>query len=214
MQEQAENLNNTHIQRVGTQMAPKALELDVFDDVPPSIHQLEQFCVEGIVEARISGALELPESSLNSRRFLAWIECLRDMTACALPVRWHGASNLNQLSSQLRHISPPICNELDGFASWHETHRFGIFFWRSGPKFAMIVDRRSQENANEYILDTPDYLDVFGAAQSVVSRESLIEISHESLVDMEQEGIILSIEGWSLALPIRMRHWPVPFTAI
>jgi Family of unknown function (DUF5825) len=191
------------------------IELDIGRDEPPPRARIEALCRQGHAYARIEGAMPRPPRSPDeARRFLAWLETLRDMTACAVPVEWTAGPELAALAPLLFHIVPPDNPGPPEIERWRKAHRFGTCFWRSGPDFITVTDRRDESDAHQYVLDTPDYVEVFSAAETLTERERLAALGGEALRELEASRLILTIEGWSLALPFRMRHWPVPFTAI
>lgn len=190
------------------------IDLNADQDAPLERARIEELCRAGHLSSRIVGRpLDLMDSSDGARHLLGWIACLRDLTACAVPVDWHATAALAPLTALFHHIAPPA-DDRPEFAEWRDIHRYGLCYWRSGPQFATIVDRRILQESHEFTLDTPDYLTVFTAAQVPVERARLEAMGAEALDALEAERLILSIAGWSLALPFRMRHWPVPFTAI
>lgn len=191
------------------------IDLDLGRDAPMSRARIEEHCRRGYAYARIEGALDRPSGSPGeARRFLAWLETIRDMTACAVPVEWTAGPDVAALAPLLFHIVPPTNPGPPAIEEWRETHRYGTCFWRSGPGFVTITDRRDESDAHQFVLETADYLEVFRAADTVTDRERLAALGDEALRELEANRLILSLEGWSLALPFRMRHWPVPFTAI
>lgn len=191
------------------------IHLDSDRDTPLSGNQIESYCRRGYLSARMSGrALDAPLNSADAERFLKWLACLREMTACGVPVSWQAGPELATYWELLAHIAPPETENVPAFEAWRRAHRYGICYWRAGPRFSAIVDRRKEKEAHHYILDTAEYLDVFTTATTVVAREALLVIDSDALNTLEQEGLILSLKGWSLTLPFRMRHWPVPFSAI
>jgi hypothetical protein len=200
-----------------TEPAPglhRTIELDIGRDDPMPRARIEALCREGYAFARIGGALHVPDSPEAAHSFLAWIETLRDMTACAVPAEWTAGAGLEALAPLLFHIVPPLNSGPPEMERWRSLHRYGMCFWRGGPDFITLTDRRIESDAHQYVLDTADYIEVFSAAATVTPRERLAGLGPEALEELEAGKLILSIEGWSLALPFRMRHWPVPFTAI
>lgn len=193
----------------------RTIRLDMGRDAPLPRLRIEALCRQGYAYARIEGGcLRPPGSPDEARRFLAWIETLRDMTACAVPVIWAAGPEMSALAPLLFHLVPPSDPGSPQIETWRKVHRYGTCFWRSGPDFITVTDRRDKAWAHQYVLDTPDYVEVFAAAETLTERARLAALGAEALRELEESGLILSIEGWSLALPFRMRHWPVPFTAI
>lgn len=193
----------------------RTIELHIARDEPLPRARIEALCRQGFAYARIEGVLPRPSGSPEeARRFLAWLETLRDMTACAVPVEWTAEPEMSALAPLLFHIVPPHNPGPPEIEKWRKAHRYGTCFWRSGPGFITLIDRRDEADAHQYVLDTPDYVEVFSAAETLIERDRLAALGGEALEELEASRLILTIQGWSLALPFRMRHWPVPFTAI
>lgn len=192
----------------------RTIRLDIGRDEPLPRAGIEALCREGYAYARIGGVLRPPDSPDDARTFLVWLETIRDMTACAVPVEWAAGTEMAALAPLLFHLVPPSSPGPPAIEDWRAKHRYGTCFWRSGPGFITITDRRDEADAHQYVLDTPDYVEIFSTAETVTRREQLAALGNEALEELERSGLILSIEGSSLALPFRMRHWPVPFTAI
>jgi hypothetical protein len=193
----------------------RTIELNLDRDEPLPRVRIEELCREGHAFARIEGEMLRPPGSPDeARRFLAWLETLRDMTACAVPVEWSARPEMATLAPLLFHIVPPQNPGPPEIERWRKVHRYGTCFWRSGPDFITVTDRRDEALAHQFVLDTPAYVEVFSAAETVIARGRLVQLDGEALQELEASNLILTIDGWSLALPFRMRHWPVPFTAI
>lgn len=200
---------------IRTSSLHRTIELDIGRDEPLPRATIEALCRAGHAYARIEGTMPPPPASSDeARRFLGWLETIRDMTACAVPVEWTAEPEMAALAPLLFHLVPPANTGPPEVERWRKAHRYGTCFWRGGPGFITITDRRDEADAHQYVLDSPEFVEVFSAAETLTPRDRLAAIGGEALEELEASRLILTIEGWSLALPFRMRHWPVPFTAI
>jgi len=179
---------------------------------PPVFAEIERLCREGLAIARVTGGPV--DLAGDAAVMLDWLRAIRDFTACGVPVDWHAAEEMEVMAPLIHHLAPPVDASGDGFVGWRRVHRYGLLFWRRGPGFLTVVDRRREERAHHYLIEESGDQQVFQAAATVVARDMLAGIDAEALEELEAEGLVLSLGGFSLALPFRMRHWPVPFTAI
>ncbi len=194
---------------------PPLLDIDLAIDDIPDVAALEEAACAGLSGLRLgTSPIDISPDGDETRRTLKWLRLLRDCTACGLLVDWQAGEGVRQLSPLLYHVTPPQCDEDERLASWRNIHRFGIFYWRSGPEFISIIDRRNAAEADQFTLETAEHRLAFTEAENVVSRSVLFDRYGTALTELEQEGLILSVSGWSLTLPFRMRHWPVPYSAI
>lgn len=191
----------------------EALSLHVDRDDPPALAKIETWCRQGLnTVALVDGTLGPELGRGTPGRFLEWLRVLRDLTSCAVNVDWEATANIAALAPMLHHIAPPRLNEDPALRRWREAHRYGICYSRFGPGFVTVIDRR--DGGSEFVLDTADHIEVFNRAQTGVMVDCLSISQRGALLEMENENLLLTLEGVSLALPFRMKHWPVPFTAI
>ncbi|MEA1671953.1 DUF5825 family protein [Nitrospirillum sp. BR 11163] len=195
-------------------LSARELHLRLLDDPPPSLREIEAFCQSGLSFAKLTGpSLPEPADAAESQRTLRWIECLRDFTACGVVVDWPAAAELAGRVAQLCHIVPPR-KEAGAFDRWHVLHRFGTCYSRFGPNFILIKDRRDPENGAEFLLEGTAHESAFRKCQSVAPLDGFDAAEQDALTELVEEKLVLVLHGSALALPFRMRHWPVPFTAI
>jgi hypothetical protein len=135
---------------------------------------------------------------------------IRELTAHGIVVAWHARlpEGIN-LPLMLGHLYPP--GRITGVSSgaeiaelWRRRFYLGKFFWRRGPGFAEIRDRRMQRTAR-LVIDDPEHLrwlDVLsrGTAKTAVPGAVLADFAAKHLV--HQAGDIVWLT------PYRIRRWP------
>ncbi|WP_454887643.1 DUF5825 family protein [Sphingomonas oryzagri] len=189
------------------------LVIDTSRDIPPTLGEIEDYCLHGLNTVVIGGGAIGPLSAPTLKAgLIPWLRALRDFTSCAVNVDWHADPGLLRMGPHLCHIVPPRPDGSGALSHWTEKHRFGLCYSRFGPGFIAITDRRG--SGCEFILDTSDHIHVYRAAQAGLAEDSLTAPQLVVLRELEAEHLLYTHEGFSLALPYRMRHWPVPFTAI
>jgi hypothetical protein len=191
--------------------------IDALPDTEGMLEFVERLCAtEAPREVCITEKLNLTGEGGDVREQLRWLELIRDFTACGVHVRWSARHIDPDLLSKLPHLAPPqmIESAAESVGLWKARHVFGMFHWRLGPGFATLIDKRHPEFGNEYVLDDPHTYAIFRQARKTSLRKTLEDIDTGALERLESENILLTLSGWSLALPYRMTHWPVPYTAV
>lgn len=166
---------------------------------PPSLQDVTTLCKRGLRTVVIDGELFAPPLDYPS---VTWLAFLRDLASCGVEVLWTCAEDSVVPEAVFRHLPPPQGRSRD--------FRFGTFYWRFGPDFVTIRDSRD-EGVRLFILDDTDSRETFLRSVDGVERKSVAKEAAERLL---KEGLIAELGDWLLALPYRMRHWPVPFRAV
>ena len=128
------------------------VELDAAGLVPGTIVDVSALTASGIIELTIN---ENAKVGLTSA-----VAILRDAMEHGLPIRWHSALVADGLvdGAELVHLQPPV----DAPPDWAERHQYAQLYWRRGPNFVSVVDKR-HETQTRYVLDEPDLLALFDA---------------------------------------------------
>ncbi|WP_330337309.1 DUF5825 family protein [Streptomyces sp. NBC_00557] len=141
------------------------------------------------------------------------VRFLRECESLGLHVAWHAAGSPSYDLGVLRHLPPPL--ELPGheaeLADWRAAYSYGRLHHRRGPGFVTVLDRRQRGTAVRLTLDHPGLLAAFLRLQE---PEPLDAVDPEALDLLTAERLVLAAGGWAVALPPRIRRWPVPCTAI
>ncbi|MFY0580666.1 DUF5825 family protein [Cystobacter fuscus] len=99
---------------------------------------------------------------------------------------------------------------------WREGHAYGRCYWRSGPGFVLVRDCRVGRDAARFTIDDPATLRTF-LALGIPRRVSEVRTdaaAEDALVRLLEERLVLQLGEWLVALPYRLRRWPVPAMAI
>ncbi|MGV4981491.1 DUF5825 family protein [Streptomyces sp. NRAIS4] len=147
------------------------------------------------------------------RRTAEAVGFLREAQSHGLRVTWRATGSPSYDTAALRHLPPPI--ELPGegaeLAAWRAGHRHGTLYHRRGPGFVTVLDRRARGTAVRLTLDHPELLAAFLRLQEPAPLDATDREAVDLLV---AERLVLATGGWAVALPPRIRRWPVPCTAI
>ncbi|MFD6417894.1 DUF5825 family protein [Streptomyces sp. NPDC060194] len=119
----------------------------------------------------------------------------------------------------LHHLQPPEerPDEAAEVARWRASHAqfpHGMLYHRRGPGFVTVMDRRTRPASARFTLDHPDLLAAFDIVQTPTPLDALTEVHQEAVALLAAERLALVVDGWTVALPPRMRRWPVPCTRI
>jgi Family of unknown function (DUF5825) len=153
--------------------------------------------------------VDVPEPVTLSRRnpvgTLAFVRLLREAAGHAMKVRWHGLVDLDaHARTLLGHLPPP-----EGDTAWSAGYRHGLCHYRRGPDFLLVTDRRFGEPATTLLLA--------GVEQAAFERYATVTAAapgDEVFGRFVASGLLLALDGYALALPYRLRRWPIPCTAV
>ncbi|MGY0492405.1 DUF5825 family protein [Streptomyces sp. WG-D5] len=127
----------------------------------------------------------------------------------------HPSPPLGPLRS-LRHLPPPAQHpdESAELTAWRTDHAYGLLYHRRGPGFVTVMDRRERPASARFTLDHPDLLAAFDALDDAAPLDTLEPAHQEAARHLAEERLALIVDGWAVALPPRMRRWPVPCMGI
>ncbi|MFF4252725.1 RiPP maturation radical SAM C-methyltransferase [Streptomyces sp. NPDC001663] len=91
---------------------------------------------------------------------------------------------------------------------------YGMLYYRRGPGFVTVMDRRDPTASVRYTLDDPDLLSAFDTLQVPTPLDELTDIQREATSLLAGEGLVRVTDGRAVALPPRIGRWPVPCTGI
>ncbi|ANP50097.1 hypothetical protein J2Z21_001199 [Streptomyces griseochromogenes] len=152
----------------------------------------------------------------QGRRTAEAVRFLRECAGLGLRVSWRAQGRPSYDLRALRHLPPPT--ELPGchedLASWRSGHGYGTLYHRRGPGFVTVMDRREPGAAARLTLDHPDLLAAFDRLLDPTPLAALDPTGREAAGLLAAERLALVSGGWAVALPPRIRRWPVPCTAI
>ncbi|MGW2647424.1 DUF5825 family protein [Streptomyces sp. NPDC001393] len=129
-------------------------------------------------------------------------------------VTWRAVGRPSYDTGLLHHLPPPT--ELPGdtgeLVAWRARYAYGSLYHRRGPGFVTVLDRRAAPGtAVRLTLDHPGLLAAFLRLQEPARLD---EVDREAVGRLAAERLVPAAGGWAVALPPRIRRWPVPCTAI
>ncbi|MFD5436549.1 DUF5825 family protein [Kitasatospora sp. NPDC127067] len=163
------------------------------------------------------------------------VRLLRECQSHVLPVRWSLAPDDPALRDpsaadfalhHLHHLPPPAPQDPGtadpsgaaeaepALAEWRSTYAYGRFYYRQGPGFLQVRDRRDPDASARFALDHPDLVATFRACLTPTALDDLSSTGREAVSVLASEGLVLVTRGWAVTLPPRIRHWTVPDTGV
>lgn len=135
--------------------------------------------------------------------------------ACSIGVEvdWWLSSISGVPVNSLAHLPPPASvggrGDMPDLLRWKSTWRYGLFYYRRGPGFVQIRDRRPGQD-RRIILDNPNEVNAFeGLAERSQPMEQALLATF-----LAADIIWESPDGTTCALPYRIRTWPTPYMGI
>ncbi|MCX3059657.1 DUF5825 family protein [Streptomyces beihaiensis] len=131
-----------------------------------------------------------------------------------------GSRRLTYDLGLLSHLPPPVRQAGEAaeltelLRDWRERHSYGMLYHRRGPGFVAVMDRREHPAPARLLLDHPGLLAAFRALREPAPLDGLDARLREAARLLAEDRLVLAVDGWAVALPPRIRRWPVPGTAI
>jgi hypothetical protein len=143
------------------------------------------------------------------------VRFLRECQSRGLSVSWRATGRPSYDLCVLHHLPPPT--EPAGtheWAAWRSAYAYGTLYHRRGPGFVTVLDRREKGKAVRLTLDHPGLHAAFLRLLEPTPLDVLDDTEREAADLLAAERLVLAGGGWAVALPPRLRQWPVPCTAI
>lgn len=155
----------------------------------------------------------------GGRATVTAVAFLRECQSRALAVMWSAdtAGRTTEIDpSALRHLPPPVkaASEPPTVASWREWFRYGLFYYRIGPDFITVRDRRWSPAGTLARLDHPLLVATFVKLLTPVRFQDLDPANSDAAKVLVDGGLVLLTQGWLVTLPARMSIWPVPSSEV
>ncbi len=177
----------------------------------PEGRQLTALQHEGIRTLEIDQPILV--SGDDARAAISFLRFLRDAASAGLRVIWRGDLRLDGIDDALvAHLSPP--EGRPDHSTWRSRHRFGLFYWRRGPDFILVRDRRRQEMGARLTIEGAGDLEAFSR---LLPGCRLIDLSPDlrtSAGALVASGVGVQAGGWATILQTRLPTWPIPYTAV
>ncbi|MFS4091633.1 DUF5825 family protein [Streptomyces sp. AF1A] len=144
------------------------------------------------------------------------VRFLRECESLGLRVCWRAAGRPSYDLAVLRHLPPPeeLPGGRDELEAWRAGYSYGALHHRRGPGFVTVLDRREPGTAARLTLDHPDLRAAFLRLLEPTPLAALDAPGRAAADLLAAERLVLATGGWAVALPPRIRRWPVPCTAI
>ncbi|MGK9237228.1 hypothetical protein KXS07_36405 [Inquilinus limosus] len=178
------------------------------------LKRIEELAKAGVKLVSIHHPVDLGLTDEGSSRVgLQWLRTIRDLTSCGIDVDWTIRNPRLGLAQALRHLAAPTAGDLpeEQLLDWRHDFFHGLCYWRKGTGFVIVRDSRFDRFENHYVLNDAGCHHAFLAAVDVCRESDLEQIDPAAKAILEGEQLLLSANGWSVALPFRMRYWPVRF---
>ncbi|HEX4721652.1 MAG TPA: DUF5825 family protein [Pseudonocardiaceae bacterium] len=168
-----------------------------------------------VAEVRLAGPADFADHP--ERTVVRIIALLRECASVGAPVTWSLALGADQfdLIRQLDHLPAPtevtvLGRRVATADDWRSTHTFGLLYFRKGPDFLSVIDRRSGRT-DRIVLDDPVAIDVFTRALGGCGWADLTATPERSAAaaDLVRGGLILRFGDQCVTLPVHMRTWPL-----
>jgi len=143
------------------------------------------------------------------------LRLLREVTSHAVRLHWTIRGRPCFPLDTHVHLVPPAAGtdaESDAYGrEWGRRYRYGTFYYRHGPGFVVIKDTRDSDAAARMVVS--DGAEAFLALAEGSPGPVPPDLRYAAAAAVEA-GLALREGPELLMLPYRMRHWPVPFTAV
>jgi hypothetical protein len=170
----------------------------------PARSELADLVMSGVREVALDPlpftlGLDEPLATLRVLRFL------RDAKGNGLTVRWNGLIGEGLPWSELSHLDAPAQSHM---ASPGADDR--AMYWRSGPDFVSVRDRRSGYDTRRITFGDEALVDVFRRVQEPTDPAEFGERRRAALEFLVGQRLVLTLGSFALGLPYRISRWPVP----
>lgn len=186
----------------------------LFDDSPPA--RLRE---SGVHQIAITDEVELTAD--RGLATLSFVRFLREATSAGVWVRWSGTVDPDLDTELLCHLPPPSSDsagsgltESTAGTAWRAGHEAGLCYYRLGPGFVQVTDRRPGAPPRQVVLNAQPRLDLFashlvpGPVADIADTGGTRSEAYRELV---RGRLLLRIGNHAVTLPHRLLCRPVPW---
>ncbi|HET7015255.1 MAG TPA: DUF5825 family protein [Streptosporangiaceae bacterium] len=151
---------------------------------------------------------------------LSFVRFLREATSVGVWVSWWGTVDLDLDPELLCHLPPPSSDSADSGlgepaagTAWRAGHEAGLCYYRLGPGFVQVTDRRPGAPPRRVVLNAQPRLDLFAShlVPGPVSATDTGDARSEAYRELVRGRLLLRIGNYAVTLPHRLLCRPVPW---
>lgn len=151
---------------------------------------------------------------------LSFVRFLREATSAGVWVSWSGPVDPDLDTDLLCHLPPPSSDSVDSGLSesaagtaWQAGHEAGLCYYRLGPGFVQVTDRRPGAPSRQVVLNAQPRLDLFDRhlVPGPVSAADTGDARSEAYRELIRGRLLLRIGHYAVTLPHRLLCRPVPW---
>jgi len=191
----------------------------LFDDQPPA--RLRE---SGVHQIAITDEVALTAD--RGLAALSFVRFLREATSAGVWVSWSGTVDPDLDTELLCHLPPPSSHSSDSADSadsglsepaagtaWRAYHEAGLCYYRLGPGFVQVTDRRPGAPPRQWVLNAQPRLDLFAShlVPGPISATDTGDARSEAYRDLVRGRLLLRIGNHAVTLPHRLLCRPVPW---
>jgi hypothetical protein len=183
----------------------------LFDDVPAA--SLRQ---SGMHHVAVTGEVDLAAS--RGLAVLRFVRFLRDATCAGVWVSWSGKVGKDLDTELLCHLPPPLpqshCSGPGPSApeqAWRACHETGLCYYRAGPGFVQVTDRRPGALSRRKVLNARPQLQVFTSYLVPGPVPVPGDTRAATCAGLIGDRLLMRIGDHAVTLPHRLGCRPVPW---
>jgi hypothetical protein len=166
-----------------------------------------------VQELALSGdwSVRLPTVGVSDTDLLWLVAFLREVARWQLPVTWEIAVLDDVRAEDLMHLACPArCPEgttAATFARWAHDDPYGRLYWRMGPDFVEIRDRRPfRLKPVKVVIGGSSFMEARSLLQGSVVADAITPL----VMRLTEARMVMVVDGAAVPLPYRINGWPVP----
>jgi hypothetical protein len=186
----------------------EAAAASLFDELPAS--RLRE---SGVHQIAVTGEVMLTAD--RGLAALSFVRFLREATSAGVWVSWSGLVVPNLDAGLLCHLPPPMSpagpGERTPGLAWRASHEAGLCYYRVGPGFVQVTDRRPGATPRNSVLNSQPELDLFGEYLRPGRVPDSSDARYAAFGELASARLLMRIGDNAVTLPHRLLCRPVPW---
>ncbi len=182
-----------------------------FDDVPAGSLRRS-----GVHHVAVTDEVNL--SASRGLAVLRFVRFLRDATSAGVWVSWSGKVGKDLDTDSLCHLPPPS-SQSEGSGpgpsarpqAWRAGHQTGLCYYRAGPGFVQVTDRRPGALSRQMVLNARPQLEVFTSYLVPGPAPVPGDTRTAACLGLIGDRLLMRIGDHAVTLPHRLLCRPVPW---